>query len=119
MKKIKANDGFTILEVMVSVLILTLSLVLLLNMAMVALQANDWSNKATLSTQIIQEKLEEIRASLNLASGVDTVSNVQRAWKIDSVSTHLRRVNIVASWINGRGDTLQNSMTTYIRTPFL
>jgi len=119
MRKIKSNDGFTILEVMVSILILTLSLVLLLNMAMVALQANDWSNKATLSTQIIQEKLEELRGTMNLVNGIDTIGNVERQWTIDSVNNHLRRVNIVASWINGRGDTLQNSMTTYIRTPFI
>ena len=47
MKKLRKNDGFSILEVMVSIIILSLSLVLLLNMAMVALSANNWSNQAT------------------------------------------------------------------------
>jgi len=119
MKKLSKNDGFSILEVMVSIIILTLSLVLLLNMAMVALSANNWSNQATLSTQILQEKLEELRTTMNLVNGVDTVSNIERAWRVDSTNSHLRRVNIMATWVNDRNDTLNNSMTTYIRTPFI
>ena len=119
MKKLKKNDGFSILEVMVSIIILTLSLVLLLNMAIVALSANNWSNQATMSTQILQEKLEELRTSMDLSDGLDTVSNIQRAWKVDWVNSLLRRVNIEATWMNDRGDTLNNSMTTYIRTPFI
>ncbi len=119
MKKLKKNDGFSILEVMVSIIILTLSLVLLLNMAMVALTANNWSNQATMSTQILQEKLEELRTTMNLVNGADTVSSIEREWHIDSVNSHLRRVNIEATWMNERGDTLNNSMTTYIRTPFI
>lgn len=119
MKKFKKNDGFSILEVMVSIIILTLSLVLLLNMVMVALTANNWSHQATMSTQILQEKLEELRTSMNLVNGIDTVSNIERVWQIDSVNSHLRRVNIEATWINDRNDTLSNRMTTYIRTPFI
>ena len=119
MKKLKKNNGFSILEVMVSIIILSLSLVLLLNMVMVALTANNWSNQATMSTQILQEKLEELRTSMVLVDGIDTVSNIERAWKVDSVNSHLRRVNIDATWMNDRGDTLNNSMTTYIRTPFI
>ena len=119
MKKLQKNDGFSILEVMVSIIILTLSLVLLLNMVMVALSANNWSNQATMSTQILQEKLEELRTSMVLENGIDTVSNIERLWTVDSVNNHLRRVNIDAIWTNERGDTLNNSMTTYIRTPFI
>jgi len=116
MKKLKKNDGFSILEVMVSIVILSLSLVLLLNMAMVALDANNWSNQATMSTQLIQEKLEELRTGFNIDDGADTVYNITRTWTVDSINQHLRRVNINASWTNNRGDVLQNTMQTYIRT---
>ncbi|MCP4704366.1 MAG: hypothetical protein GY865_07130, partial [candidate division Zixibacteria bacterium] len=44
---------------------------------------------------------------------------IERAWTVDSVNSHLRRINIDATWMNDRGDTLNNSMTTYIRTPFI
>lgn len=119
MKKIKNNEGFTLLEVMVSMIILTISLLLLLNMAMVALDGNQWSNNATASTQLIQEKLEQLRTDMILVSGIDSVNNIERSWSVTKVANHLRRVDITASWRNQRGDVLQNSMTAYIRTDFI
>ena len=116
MKKLKSQDGFSMLEVMVSIIILTMSLLFLLNMAMVALEANDWSNKATMSSQLIQEKLEDLRTSLALVNGADTVNNIQRVWSVTPINAHLRQVDIIASWVSNRGDTLQNSLTTFVRT---
>ena len=116
MQKLSQNDGFTLLEVMVSMVILTLSLLLLLNMAMIAMEGNDWSNQATASTQLIQEKLEQLRTDMVLANGSDTVGTIERNWQVYSVANHLRRVDITASWKNQRGDALQNSMTAYVRT---
>jgi len=119
MKKIVSNNGFTIMEVLVSIIILTLSLLLLLNMAMVALEGNDWSNKATASTQLLQEKLEELRTGINLSSGIDTIDNIERSWNVSVVANHLRKVDITATWKNRRGDVLQNSIAAYIRTDSL
>ncbi len=116
MKKVFRNNGFTIIEVLVSVIILTLSLLMLLNMAMIALDGNDWSNQATRSTQLIQQKIEELRTSKNFVSGVDSVNSIQRAWTVSNPSSHLRRVDITASWRNRRGVILQNSMTSFIRS---
>ena len=110
------NRGFTILEVLVSVIILTMSLLLLLNMAMVALEANDWSNKATASTQLLQDKLEELRTTMSSAGGADTVQGIQRSWKITKAANHLRRIDIAATWQNNRGDILHNNITAYVRT---
>ncbi len=116
MEKIVDDSGFTILEVLVAVIILTLSLLLLLNMAMVALEGNDWSNQATMSTQLLQEKLEELRTTSHLVDGLDTVNNIQRTWAVYNTSSHLRRVDMTASWHNRAGSLLQNNMTAYIRT---
>lgn len=116
MKRIQNNDGFTIMEVMISMIILTLSLLLLLNMAMIALEGNDWSNRATASTQLIQEKLEELRTDKNLQSGNDSLNGISRSWTVTKVANHLRRVDITASWQNQNGQTLENSITAYIRT---
>ncbi len=116
MKKLGSDNGFTILEVMIAVVILTLSLLMLLNMAMIAVEGNDWSNKATLSTQLLQEKLEQLRTGMDLVDGHDTVSNISRNWTVTNTSSHLRRVDITASWMNKRGDSLHNNITAYIRT---
>ena len=116
MTSILENRGFTILEVLVSVIILTMSLLLLLNMAMVALEANDWSNKATASTQLLQDKLEELRTTMSLNGGVDTVQGIQRSWTITKTANYLRRIDIVAKWENNRGDLLHSNITAYVRT---
>jgi len=104
------------MEVMVSIIILTLSLLLLLNMAMVALDANDWSNKATSSTQLLQDKLEELRTKMSLTSGIDTVQDIERNWQVTKTANHLRRIDIIASWQNRRGDILHNNITAFVRT---
>ncbi|MCX6825875.1 MAG: hypothetical protein NTV06_01210 [candidate division Zixibacteria bacterium] len=53
---------------------------------------------------------------MNLSNGRDTVNNIERSWTVYNADSHLRRVDIVASWHNRRGDVLQNSMTAYVRT---
>jgi prepilin-type N-terminal cleavage/methylation domain-containing protein len=116
MQKLSRNNGFSLLEVMVAMVILTLSLLLLLNMAMIAMEGNDWSNQATASTQLIQEKLEQLRTDMTLTSGSDSVGTIFRRWTVSNVASHLRRIDITASWENQRGDILQNSMTAYVRT---
>ena len=116
MQKFSQDNGFTLLEVMISMVILTLSLLLLLNMAMIAMEGNDWSNQATASTQLLQEKLEQLRTDMTLTNGADTVGSITRSWQVYSVANHLRRVDITASWSNQRGNVLQNSMTAYVRT---
>ena len=116
MKKLSQDNGFTIIEVLVSVIILTLSLLMLLNMAMIALDGNDWSNQATRSTQLIQQKLEELRTSKDFVDGTDSVNSIQRSWTVSAPSSHLRRVDITASWRNRRGVILTNNMTSFIRS---
>jgi prepilin-type N-terminal cleavage/methylation domain-containing protein len=116
MRKFTEDSGFTILEVLVAVIILTLSLLLLLNMAMIAIDGNDWSNQATMSTQLLQAKLEELRTGMDLTDGVDTVNNIRRSWAVYNTASHLRRIDIEAKWRNRRGDSLENTITAYIRT---
>jgi prepilin-type N-terminal cleavage/methylation domain-containing protein len=113
---ISNTAGFTILEVMIAVLILSMALLLLLNMAMVALDGNDWSNKTTNATQLIQEKLEELRTTTSPTGGADTVDNVSRSWTVTPSGSHLRRIDIVVQWEDIKANPHTNSITTYIRT---
>ncbi len=116
----RTQTGFTILEVLIAMIILSISLLLLLNMAMVALDGNDWSNKTTVATQLLQQKLEQLRTNVNsLASGQDTVGGVQRIWTVTKIDHNLRKVDVSISWEDIRNDTITNSMTTYMRTDSL
>jgi Tfp pilus assembly protein PilV len=118
-RKINKSDGITILEVLIAMLILSMSLLLLLNMAMVALDGNDWSNHTTVVTQLMQQKLEEIRASGALTNGHDSVSGVARTWNVTNVGPHLRNVNIAMNWSDVRAREHNDSMSALIRTDSL
>jgi type II secretion system protein I len=115
-RQIASQDGITLLEVMVAMIILSISLLLLLDMAMVALDGNDWSNKTTLATQMLQEKLEELRSTEALADGSDSVEGISRNWTVTTVSSHLRRVDVQVQWQDVRSRTKSNSMTAFIKT---
>lgn len=119
---IKINEkGITILEVLIAMIILSMALLLLLNMAMVALDGNDWSNKTTVATNLLQEKIEQLRGMENLAVGTysDTVGDVVRSWQVSSAGNYLRQVDVQVIWEDIRSQTKTNSMTTYIRTDSL
>ena len=116
MKRIQNQNGITLLEVLIAMIILSLALLVLLNMAMVALDGNDWANNTTVATQLMQEKLEQLRGDVNPTGGADTVGDVSRTWSVTPVSSHLRRVDVSVNWHDISGTAKTNSLTSYIRT---
>jgi len=115
-RKLVNQSGLTLLEVMIAMIIMSISLLLLLNMAMVALDGNDWSNKTTVATQLMQEKLEQLRSSSSPSGGADTILGVARNWTVINTSNHLRQVSISVTWEDIRAKTRTDSLTTYIKT---
>jgi len=86
MRKIRINNesGITILEVLIAMIILSMALLVLLNMAMVALDGNQWSDRTTVATQALQQKLEQMRSDVagGLNDGIDTVGGMIRKWTV-------------------------------------
>ena len=117
--KIRNSRGLTLLEVMIAMVILSVALLMLLNMAMVAVDGNDWSNKTTLAAQRMQQKLEELRSSGALVSGEETIDDIALEWKMTQVSGHLRRVDITASWEEISAGRTSNTMTAFIKSDSL
>ncbi|MCD6250218.1 MAG: prepilin-type N-terminal cleavage/methylation domain-containing protein [candidate division Zixibacteria bacterium] len=117
-RKLNNQQGISLLEVMVAMILTSLSLMMLLNMAMIALDGNDWSNKTTMATQVMQEKLEQIRGGgmAAMQSGSDTAQGLTRVWTVSSVGSHLRRVEVQVSWSDIKAEQHTNSLTAYIRT---
>lgn len=109
------EQGITILEVLIAMIVLSLSLLLLLNMAMVALDGNDWSDRTTRATVLLQQKLEELRSDVLPASGADTASGITRSWTVTDVGHHLRRIEVLAQWEDVRAQAKSNSVTAYIQ----
>ena len=118
-RKLNTEVGVSILEVLIAMLILSMSLLLLLNMAMVALDGNDWSNKTTVSTQLMQQKLEEIRGSGVFTDGKDMVNGVARTWTVTNAGPYLRNVSISMKWSDVRAREHSDSMSALMRTDVL
>lgn len=119
--KIKSEKGISMLEVLIAMIILSMALLVLLNMAMVALDGNHWSDRTTVATQLLQQKLEQMRADVadGLVSGTDTVDNIYRKWTVTNVGNHLRQVEVEAIWLDLRQDRRSNTVTALIRTPYI
>jgi len=115
-RRITNQSGLTLLEVMIAMVIMTISLLLLLNMAMVALDGNDWSNKITIANQVMQEKLEQLRNTPMPAGGNDTILRVTRNWRVTNAGNHLRKVDIFVTWEDIRANSVSDSMTAFIKT---
>ena len=118
--KIMTNQkGLTILEVLIAMLILSAALLLLLNMAMVALDSNDLSNNMTNATQLMQEKLEQVRNIPNLSSvhnGSDSIEGVFRSWTVTTAASHLRQIDVSVTWDDALGRTKTNQMSAFVKT---
>ena len=117
-QKLKSQRGVSLLEVMVAMILTSFSLMMLLNMAMIALDGNDWSNKTTLATQVMQEKLEQIRGSgaALMQSGSDTAQGLTRVWTVSNAGSHLRKVEVKVSWSDIKAEQHTNTLTAYVRT---
>ena len=104
------------MEVMTSMFIMAFSLLLLLHLAMIALDGNEWASGTTTSTQLLQEKLEDLRNMTTPVSGTDTVGEYVREWKVSTAGTHLRQVSITTSWLTNNNVTQANTVNTLMRT---
>jgi Tfp pilus assembly protein PilV len=110
------EEGFTLLEVMTSMFIMSFSLLLLLHLAMVALDGNQWASGTTSSTQLLQQKLEHLRSMASPTSGADTVGEVMRQWEVTTAGTHLRQIVMTASWLTPDSITQSYTITTLMKT---
>ena len=118
----KNQRGLTLLEVLVAMIIMGISLLMLLNMTMVALDGNDWSNQTTMAAQFMQEKLEQLRSDPDLSpasSGSDTANGIATEWAVSNTGKHLRRVDVKAVWTDIRGYEKTNTLTAYVKTDSL
>ncbi len=61
MKLAKSQDGFTLIEVLMATVILSVGFLALAAMTMAVINGNARANKVTVATALAQEKVEEIR----------------------------------------------------------
>jgi hypothetical protein len=69
-----------------------------------------------MSTQLVQEKLEQLRTVSTPLPGQDTIAEYVRTWTVDSVASHLRHVNITVTWVDMQNQIQIDSLSSFIKT---
>ena len=114
--RIKKNNekGFTLVEVLAGMLIISLGLLLLLPMMVTSMQANEFARGSTEASMLIKEKMEELKNMNPPTSGTDSVAGVQRSWTVTWISTSLYQLDVNIAWLDRNGRSHNNTVTSYM-----
>jgi len=117
MRKIADNQkGFTLIEVMAGIVILSLGLLLLLPMVVTSMQANDFARGSTESSMYLKDKMEELKNMDPPTSGADTIGTVVRTWTVQSVNSSLWQLDVTIDWADRHNRSHSNTITSYMTT---
>ena len=96
-----AKDGFTLIEVMVSIFILTISLAGSYNLMNWMVRTNGFCNRITLATTTAQDKVDDLveERFSNITSGTDTVSIFERTWTVSTEGAR-KHIQVAVRWQN-------------------
>ncbi|MFC1889756.1 prepilin-type N-terminal cleavage/methylation domain-containing protein [Thermodesulfobacteriota bacterium] len=122
------QNGFTVVEVMVAAVVLTMGLLFLLNMQMVAVQGNAYSKDATEAIIMTKNTFEQIKridfddSRLSIGEHTGSIEEGEqeeqtgrvfnRSWNVTG-NTNMKTVTVTLSWTH-KGDHAITSQT--IRT---
>jgi type IV pilus assembly protein PilV len=127
---INNENGFSLLEVLISIVVLSIGLLGVANMQVVAISVNNNANQLTQATTITQDKVEELMslpftaAALADATppGEFTTSNEDNPagytvqWQVDNNTDGTKTINVNTTWVNaGKQKTFSLSA---VRSPF-
>ncbi len=111
---ISRQKGFTLLEVLVGMIIISAGMLLLLPMMVVSMQANDFARGFTEASMLIKDKMEELKNMNIPISGVDSVGTVSRSWTVSDAGNNLRRLLVNINWTDKEGKARSSSMMSYM-----
>ncbi|HOO90586.1 MAG TPA: prepilin-type N-terminal cleavage/methylation domain-containing protein, partial [Syntrophales bacterium] len=117
-KGLPGDGGFTIIEVLIAIFILTIGLLAIASMQVSAIHGNKTGNDISHAIFLAQDKLEELKSSADITglatSGSDQDGIYTRNWQIGPSGTNSRTVTVTVSWITG-GNTHSVSLNTISR----
>jgi type II secretion system protein I len=100
----RRQDGFTMIEVLIAMALLTIVLLGLCGASVMAINGNSLSKMSTTATVIAKDKIESLKnISYNqITSGSDTPeANFTRRWTVTNNSpvTNTKTIAVTVSWI--------------------
>jgi prepilin-type N-terminal cleavage/methylation domain-containing protein len=107
--RIKNQKGFTLLEVMISVIILSVALLALAGLQIISIRGNSFGGTMTEAVTLARDKIEDLKKDNwdNLAAGnyndtpVVRGINYVRNWTVGAPANEMKEVTVSVSWDNG------------------
>ncbi len=118
--KAKKEAGFTLLEVLIALVILSFGLLSMGSLTASVIRTNSFSNDYTAATALAQDQLEKLFNTTfgGLTNGNDIVnadgnagSKFNRSWTIGP-GTATKTIQVDISWTNDYGNTVTISIST-------
>ena len=121
-RRFRARSGFTIMELMVSVVIIAVGLLALAGSSVGVLRQMRSGNQAALASAVAQARLETIRskACTSLASGTATTRGLSESWTINPAgvtnpnTTRLAAVVETVTYVPRLGVTKKFGLTGWV-----
>jgi prepilin-type N-terminal cleavage/methylation domain-containing protein len=109
----RREEGFTLLEVMVSMIIFATGLLMMVPMIVTSIKSNEFADMSTRAAHFIQAKMEEIKNTHNFTSGYDNPDGRTRTWTIVNNGPNLKTITVQMDWVDQDGRPHSNVTTTY------
>jgi type IV pilus assembly protein PilV len=124
MAQLKNIKGFTLLEVMIALVILSIGLLGLASLQVMSIKGNSFGQQMTVASTLAQNQLEQLRrTSGTLVNGNDTVTDQNgitytRTWQVtlNSPQPGATTVLITITWTGPIGTGGQENRSINIRT---
>ena len=118
MNKIHNCNGFTLIEIMITIFVLMIGLLGAAGVATTVISGNTLGKEITTATTLAQDKVEELKsmAYASIASGSDTQESIYtRTWTVtpDSPATGMKTV-VVAVGFPWKGTTHNATLRTIV-----
>ena len=106
--RLKNQKGFTLLEVMISIIILSVALLALAGLQIISIRGNSFGGTMTEAITLAKDKIEDLKRDdwSNVKTGNDTPAppgrgiNYARNWVVQMVG-QTKEVTVTVSWDNG------------------
>jgi prepilin-type N-terminal cleavage/methylation domain-containing protein len=113
MKLFKTSRGFTLLEMLIAMTILSVALLGLGQMMLLSIRGSSFGNKVTEATTFAQDKMEELRTVdwNTLQDGNDSIDGAQgiqyqRTWAVVPAGT-MKTINLAVNWNDGQNHAIR------------
>ena len=107
------KEGFTLLEVMVSMIIFATGLLMMVPMIVTSMKGNVFADMTTKAAHHIQAKIEEIKNTRNFSSGYDNPEGMTRTWTVEDFGTRLKKITVQMTWLDKDSLEHNNIVITY------